>query len=247
MQPELEFAISLAHAAGEIMKSHIKIGMKWEMKDDNSPVTEADKLINSIVIERVKENYPSYSIVGEENSFYVDGSEFSWVCDPIDGTIPFSHGIPISMFSLALTQNGVPIVAVLYDPFSDRLFQSTTGNGSFLNGTQIHVSSQSQLKGATLEVCGSSQMPLVAGTGCRVTKMYCGTCPSSLLACGQYDGVLYPGKSCWDIAAIKLIVEEAGGKVTDLNGNEQRYDQPINGAVVSNGVLHDILVALTKR
>ena len=100
------FALQLAKQAGQLIKENFKLGMKKEWKQDNSPVTETDHRINQMVLDAVAENFPEHSVNAEEGSAPVEGSTTSWICDPIDGTIPFSHGVPTCVFSLALTHHG---------------------------------------------------------------------------------------------------------------------------------------------
>ena len=245
-----QFAVSLAKEAGEIMKKYFGLDTKTEWKADNSPLTEADTLINTMVIEKVKERFPDHSILGEEGSFKVEGSTFTWVCDPIDGTLPFSVGMPICTFSLALVDDGEVILGVIYDPFCDRLFTAEKGQGAFLNDKPIKVSSKDTLVQAHIN---NDSKELAEATlelrdlKAKITRLYCVTYPGVLVACGKFEAVMFGGPTTWDIAAQKIIVEEAGGKVTDQDGNEQRYDQPINGALVSNGLLHETLLEMIKK
>ena len=114
--------------------------MDKTIKKDGSPVTKTDLAINKLVIDRVKKYFPSHGVLGEEQSNYVEKADYVWVCDPVDGTIPFSRGMPTCMFSLGLTFKGKPILGVGYDPFIDRLIFAELGKGAFLNGKKIHVS-----------------------------------------------------------------------------------------------------------
>lgn len=255
MEQYLEFAIEIAKEAGKIMLDYFKIGMVHMEKEDTSPVTEADLAINSLLIKRVSELFPEHSVLGEEESNMIEGSEYVWVCDPIDGTIPFSLGLPISTFSLALVHNGEVVLGVVYDPFCDRLYYAEKGKGSYLNDKKIHVSDYSTLDKARIEyeMWNRSKydlQPLVNELK-KYNTMFVHFAsyvnPSVLVAAGEFSATIFPHTTVHDVAAVKIIVEEAGGKVTDLFGNEQRYDQPINGALVSNGVLHDQLVALAKK
>ncbi len=242
------FGVELAQEAGEIMRANFTLGMKREWKKDNTPLTISDTTINSLVIKSVKENYPTHGVLGEEES-YKENSEYTWVCDPIDGTIPFSHGIPISTFSLALTQNGVSIFGVIYDPFMDRLFAAEKGKGAFLNDNKITVSSNTEIKNSLVEVEGRS--PLInlfrnelVKKGAKVLTFASFAYAGMLVAAGELIAAVYPHINPWDAAAVKIVVEEAGGKCTDLNGNDQLYNEKINGLIASNGIVHEQLVEL---
>ncbi len=242
--------IGLAKQAGIIMRKNFAIGMKKEWKGDNTPVTVTDKAINKLVIQEIKKNFPEHSILGEEESF-LQKSEYVWVCDPIDGTIPFSHGYPIFMFSLALLKDGAPIAGVLYDPIVKRLFYAEKGRGAFLNDRKIRVSKRKNLKGAVLGVHSKKLFNLIKimryEHEAYPLSFHCTTYGGALVACGEFVAEIYGADKPWDSAAVKIIVEEAGGKVTDLDGNEQRYDQPIKGCVATNGLLHEKILRDIKR
>jgi fructose-1,6-bisphosphatase/inositol monophosphatase family enzyme len=254
MEEYLIFAKQLAERAGTIMLDHFKFGVEHETKADATPVTLADTQINTMVIDAVTAKYPEHSVMGEEESSDTSGTEYIWVCDPIDGTIPFTLGIPTSMFSLALVHNGVPMVGVLYDPYSKRMFEAVKGQGAFLNGEKIQVNTETPPQGYVALPAMQYGLTNTAGlvgdaiqSGIRALSLCCATYEAMLVAGGQIVASVFPGKTPWDIAAVKVIVEEAGGMVTDLHGNDQRYDQPINGAVVSNGVVHSQFVELVEK
>jgi fructose-1,6-bisphosphatase/inositol monophosphatase family enzyme len=250
-----KFAEDFAARAGQIMLDNFKLGMAKQWKSDNSLVTETDLKINSLLISEVKEKFPGHRIKAEEESSMEGGGEYVWVCDPVDGTIPFSHGIPISTFSLALTKNGESILGVILDPFQKRLFSAVKGEGAHMNGDKIRVSQISELGKTTGEYemfqtahydVNKLQERLV-GTGMMLMKLCSVAYPAALVAAGELGFVIFPHTTAHDGAAAKVIVEEAGGKVTDLFGEEQRYDQDIRGFIASNGVLHEELVSLCKE
>lgn len=250
-----KLALSLARQAGDIMRDNFELGMKKEWKEDKSPLTVTDLQINDLVIKEVKKHFPDHDILAEEASSLNGQSEYTWVCDPIDGTIMFSHGLPICTFSLALTKNGESILGVAYDPFSDRLFTAEKGQGAFLNNKKISVSTESKLD----RVAGEYEMfkmakydinkladHLTMVKEAKLMRLCSVVYPSCLVATGDLGFTIFSGNTAHDMAAVKVIVEEAGGKVTDLFGQEQRYDQPINGCLASNGALHQELLDLIK-
>lgn len=252
---ELEFAKTLAKDAGVIMKQYFGLSLAYEWKADQTPVTKADTEINSLVIQKIQEAFPGDGVYGEEES-YETSSNRLWVCDPVDGTMPFSHGLQISTFSLALVIDGNPIVGVIYDPFTDRLFHATKNGGAFCNNDAIHVSNQ-PLQNALIDVEGFPAKGSKAVTsyditicktievlGANTTHLWSAIIAFALVASGQYSASLFNVRNIHDVAAAKVIVEEAGGKVTDLFGHDQRYDQPTNGFIASNGIVHDDLVRL---
>lgn len=251
-----KFAIDLAKKAGKIMRAHFVLGMDKTIKKDGTPVTKADLAINKLVIDSVKKYFPTHGVLGEEQSNVISGCEYTWVCDPIDGTIPFSRGMPTCMFSLALTQNGRPILGVAYDPFLKRMFFAEEGKGAFLNGKHIKVSGQGKLKGSyvSYSVWKMTTYPMPELMNDLVFKNDVNVFPigsvvynGMLLAAGQLDGIVFAYNTGHDVAAIKIIVEEAGGKVTDFYGNDQRYDsEDIKGCLISNGAMHNQLLKIIK-
>ena len=255
MDEYLKFAKTVAQNAGQIMLEHFTIGVDSENKDDNTPITIADTKINDLVINQVSATYPTHGVLGEESSSAGTNSEYVWVCDPIDGTIPYTFGVPTSMFSLALVKNGAPIVAVLYEPHLNRMYEATKGGGAKLNGSKIHANNVSSFENNYVGIpaaqfgiidVGSTLSDFI-NNKLRVVSYLSTTYETMLVATGQILANIYHGTWPWDIAASKLIVEEAGGKVTDLNGNEQRYDRPINGAIISNGVVHEQFVNMLAK
>lgn len=258
LETYLNFAKGLAQEAGKIITENFVTGISKEWKGDNTPVTIADTTINSMVIDAVSKKFPSHAVHGEEGD-KAGSSEYQWVCDPVDGTTPYSHGVPITTFSLALTENGTPIVGVVYEPFTQRMFWATKNGGAYLNGAKMQVSKKTDLKNALMDIEGfpTSTKPVIQtdkdfvkllnNEGVHTTALWSTILPSVLVAAGQFTAVIFNVSKPEDGAAVKLIVEEAGGKVTDMYGNEQRYDQPIKGYVASNGLVHDRIIQLIKQ
>jgi myo-inositol-1(or 4)-monophosphatase len=258
MKPYVDFAKDLANQAGEIMLQHFQVGVANDIKEHegNTPVTIADKTINTLVIEAVKKAYPSHAVIGEEESYRQENAEYVWVCDPIDGTVPFVMGMPTNVFSLAMldSKDGQPVIAVVYDPYMKRTYWATKNGGAFLNGLPIHVNAVSDMSQAMIG--GSGKRSNVIRTpeyrGEVVDRCFRTIIVGSiiyeamLVASGQIAATVFPGAGCHDVASAKLIVDEAGGKVTDVFGHDQRYDQTVSGAVISNGLVHDELVELAN-
>ncbi len=256
-QEYLDFAKALALEAGEIMRKYFGADPDSRFKHDNSIVTIADEEINDLVIKRVKQAYPDHDIDGEEASDQ-NGSKYVWACDPIDGTAKFAAQLPVSVFSLALVVDGRPEVGVVYAPFNDHMYTAIIGQGAFMNGKPIKVNSKKLNDRAELNVdwWASNERDvikvvreIVYSEGTYATSIGSTTHASALVARGEFVASIFPGTKGKnvDIAAAKVIVEEAGGKVTDLFGNDQRYDQDINGSICSNGVVHDEIVKLMKE
>ena len=234
MEAYLEFAKSLAYESGKIMKKYFYEDNGMEFKSDKTPVTIADKMINKLVIEKVKEKYPSHGVDGEEEK-YLNDSEYLWVVDPIDGTSSYTRHIPVSVFSLALVVDGEPIVGVVYDPYLDEMYTAIKGQGAYLNGKNIHVNDKKYGDlGSTIDFCMWNGMKYDTykiideiRKNNQISMIGSVAHASMAIASGNISGELFPGTNhgnC-DIAASKLIVEEAGGKVTSFLGESQKYDK----------------------
>ncbi len=256
MEQYLEFAKEMAYEAGKIIAKYFKQDNGANYKYDQTIVTKADTEINRMLIERVKETFPTHSVDGEEEQF--GRSDYVWVCDPVDGTAMYARHIPVAVFSLALVIDGISVVGVIYDVFLDHLYYAVKGEGAYKNDSRIFVN---QIK--LNDVRSVSNMDMWKGAEYNLydsikelgEETYFVSLGSISRACicvanGDFNFAIFPGtkhKNC-DLAAAKLIVEEAGGKVTDLFGNEQRYDEDINGALISNGIVHEeVLKALEKH
>ena len=255
MEEYLEFAKDIAYQASKIMIKYFNQKNDASYKEDKTIVTIADTEINSYLIKRVKEKYPEHSVDGEEEQFGI--SNFVWVCDPIDGTAMYARHIPVAVFSLALVIDGVPNVGVVYDPFTDNLYTAIKGKGAYKNNEKISVNDYTLDDMKT--VCHYDLWPNAEYNISKVIqeleqRAYFISVGSIIRACmcvasGDFTLAIFPGtkhKNC-DIAAVKVIVEEAGGKVTDLFGNEQRYDKSIKGAIISNGKVHDEVLETIKN
>ncbi len=231
------------------MLKNFSLGMPKDWKADNTPLTITDTAINKLVIEEIEKKFPDHSIIGEEESALKD-SEYAWVCDPVDGTIPFSHGYAGFVFSLALTKNGKSIAGVVYDPVLKRMFYGEKDKGAVLNNEAIRVSNRAEINNSLINLDTDQRLlglrNLLIERGAYTTTFYGAVAPSALVACGEFVAEIFEYQNPWDAAAVKIIIEEAGGKVTDLFGNDQRYDQKINGFVASNGLVHEELLGLIK-
>lgn len=253
----LKFAKNLAKEAEKIALKHFSFETETTWKEDDTPLTKADTEINDLVIKRINETYPSHSIYGEEKSHNKESSKYIWVCDPIDGTQAFSCGLPIFVFSIALVDqsNGLPIFGLINDPVMKHMYWACKGGGAYRNSQKISVSTANTLKntylstGASGRAIGYSNLPLIktlSENKCAVMKYPSFIYGAIQVANGKYIGAVFFHKHGHDVAALKIITEEAGGKVTDLNGEERRYDQDGIGCIVSNKILHEELLECAK-
>lgn len=257
MEKYLEFAKSLAKEAEEIALKYFNTEVENTWKEDNTPLTKADTEINDLVIKRINETYPEHSIHGEEKSEIKNNSKYIWVCDPIDGTMPFSNCLPIFTFSIALVDqsNGLPIVGVVNDPIMKYMYWAFKNGGAYRNGKRISVSKSDTLFNTYLNtdasghLLGFSNLPLIKTLSekkCKVMKLLSFIYGGIQVSSGKFIGSVFYASFAHDVAALKIITEEAGGKVTDLNGNERRYDQDGIGCIISNGLLHHELLEIVQ-
>ena len=257
MKNYLEFAKKLAREAEEIALNFFSFETESIWKEDNTPLTKADTEINDLVIKRVNENFPEHSIYGEEKSELKENSKYIWVCDPIDGTMPFSNGLPIFTFSIALVDqsSGLPILGVVNDPILKNMYWAIKNGGAYRNGKQLFVSKNKSLESTYLIIEGSgkavgfsnlSLIKTLSEKKCKVMKFLSFIYGGIQVSNGKFMGGVFYNPYWHDIAALKIITEEAGGKVTDLNGEERRYDENGIGCIVSNGVLHDELLKIIQ-
>lgn len=254
MDKYINFARKLALAAGEIMTENF--GIEGKEKSDKSLLTVADLKINQLVIDEINKAFPDHSIKAEEGSSVVD-SDYLWVCDPIDGTRSFSFGVPVNVFSIALLKNGVVMLGVVYDPYLKRMYYAIQGKGAFMNDKRIIVSAKNCISEGCIDICYfnrakynlSGFVQFMSDKGIKVTNIglssiiYAGM----LVANGKLEVGIFPNTTAHDCSSIKIIVEEAGGKVTDIKGNDQKYDQDINGCIFSNGFVHAEVLGFIKE
>ena len=239
------------------MLEHFGMNVTFSLKEGKSVVTEADTTINDLALRELSKHFPGYSFIGEEGSNIVEGSTFSWLCDPIDGTYPFTLGLPLSVFSLVLLDDGQPVVAVVYDPYQKRMYTAKKGEGAFLSEKhKLEVSNENLgeqdvfvewWKGNSEVYNGADVSREFEKRGSCVTQLMSAIHEGMLVAAGKFAAQVFPGSCHWDKAAVKLIVEEAGGRVTDLKGNDMRYDEKSFGMIATNGKVHDEVVGMVEK
>lgn len=248
-------ATKLAYSAGQIIKDGLRLGIKREWKSDHTPVTVVDKQVNQLVIDTIHDKFPEHSILAEEGSDLTRSTEYLWVCDPIDGTFPFMHGIPVATFTLSLVHNGQPIFGLIYDPFMERMYVAQKGQVTTLNGQKIHTVSDKSIHNKSIGVVFwhdnidlfTHLLPKLTGAGGKILNLCSVAYMDALVATGEFAAVVYPGFSAHDSAAAKIIVEEAGGIFTSLTGEIDRYDQPVHGHIAAaNSAIYAQIEALLR-
>src|SRR3989344_7133750 len=194
---ELSISKVIALKAGDVMLKYFDIDQEVEDKEDGSPVTIADKLINDLAIEELAKSFPEDVVIGEERSTGDFGSGRLWYCDPIDGTIGYTWGSPTAMFSLALVIDGEPVVAVTYDPFLKRMYSAVKGQGSLMNEKKLSVSNFGLDKGVIAVTSGIYKIfarpPFIKALIEAKAKMACfsgAVYKSCLVARGRFAGYI---------------------------------------------------------
>ena len=236
----------IAREAGALLMDYFQQHVKIEYKGDADLVTVADRKSEILIRERIKGRWPSHDILGEEQGLVDTGSDYRWYVDPLDGTTNFAHGFPVFCVSLALEHKHRRIAGVVYAPTRDELFAAEQGSGAYLNQQRIQVSKIANLSESLVATGFPShkrhknpnihfyhQITLrthgVRRAGSAALDLCC-------VASGRFDAFWEFNLNPWDTAAGVLIVEEAGGKVTDFQGGPF----PINSreTLASNGLLH---------
>jgi myo-inositol-1(or 4)-monophosphatase len=251
MNEVISSAADIAREAGSLLMNYFHRRVSVEYKGEADLVTEADRQSEVLIRERIRALWPTHDILGEEQGLVDTGSEYRWYVDPLDGTTNFAHGFPVFCVSMALEHEGKRIAGIIYDPTRDELFTASQGKGAQLNGRQISVS-----KIANLAEC-------LVGTGFPSHKRHKnpniffyhqitlqthgvrrpGSAALDLcnVACGRFDGFWEFNLNPWDTAAGVLVVQEAGGKVTDFHGGSFQLNS--RETLASNGLVHDALLS----
>ena len=251
MHPDLSLAFALADLADSITVERFQAeDLVVETKPDLTPVTEADRAVEQALRKRIGEERPGHGIVGEEFGAGQPGTA-RWILDPIDGTKNYLRGIPVWATLIALERQGRVELGVVSAPALHRRWWAARGQGSFVDGRRIHVSRVADLGDAVLsyasltswEQHGMGEEFLTLARACWRTRGFGDFWSHMLVAEGAADLAVEPEVEVWDLAAPQVIVEEAGGRFTNLDG----VPTPAGGSVVSsNGLLHDRVLATLR-
>jgi histidinol-phosphatase len=251
MHADLTFALELADLADAITTERFQADdLAVETKPDLSPVTEADRAVEQALRKRIGEERPGHSVVGEEFGADQPGAA-RWILDPIDGTKNYVRGLPVWASLIALERDGRVDVGVVSAPALHRRWWAARGQGSFVNARRIHVSGIADLGDAVMsyasltswEQHGMGEEFLNLARACWRTRGFGDFWSHMLVAEGAADLAVEPEVEVWDLAAPQVIVEEAGGRFTNLDG----IPTPAGGSVVSsNGLLHDRVLATLR-
>ena len=248
--------MSAARAAGAIQIANVGQDLGISSKStDSDLVTRVDKECEALIRAAILTAFPTHAILGEEGGNVGDG-EFQWIVDPLDGTVNYAHGFPFFCVSIGLEETGERVVGVVFDPNRNELFHAVKGGGAFMNGAAISVSSIAELGGRAMLATGFPYDTAAAMDALEVFKHFLalglpvrrpGAAAIDLcyVACGRIDGFFEYKLQAWDCAAAILIIEEAGGCVSNFAGSPYNYaDKKI---VATNGHLHAQMLEVIGR
>ncbi len=247
----LQIAIDAATMAGAHLRKRFAEDWKVEWKGAVDPVTEVDRESERMIVDFLSSKSPEADILAEEEAHDLSGKELCWVVDPLDATVNYAHRIPVFCVSIGLEKNGVPIVGAVFDPMSIELYAATAESQATRNDQPIQVSEMPNLDRALMATgfpYDKRENPennldvfpkmLLACQGIR--RVGSAALDLCWTAAGRYDGYWELGLAPWDISAGRLIVERAGGKVTDFKGNpidsHTRYILATNGKIHEEGI-----------
>lgn len=255
----LQVARETAQEAGRLLLAEFDRPRVVEYKAEVDIVTAADRKSEEMIVERLHTFFPQHAIVGEEGGRREAQSEYCWYVDPLDGTTNFAHGYPVFAVSLGLARGDDLLVGVVYDPVRDEMFHAVQGEGACLNQRRIRVSSVPRLTESLVATGFPTRKrhkhPNIAYFH-RFTMLTHGVRRDGsaaldlcYVACGRYDGFWELNLNSWDTAAGVLVVREAGGAVTDFQGQSFRFDQ--EDILATNSRIHpemqQVLLAVTAE
>jgi len=245
------------HAGADQLKEYFDGTFEVRSKERlNDLVTEVDKKSETAIIDVIQEEYPDHFILSEEVGEISTDSNYKWIIDPIDGTVNFAHGIPICCVSIGVEKDGKLLMGAVFNPFMNELFFAEKGKGAFLNNKPLKVSANSNVKTACL-VTGFPYRWVEVGKdpikvferfirmGLPVRRLGSAAIDLCWVAAGRFDGFWEYNLNPWDIAAGYLIIEEAGGTVTNFNGDPYSvYDKQ---TLATNGKIHKEMIQVINE
>ncbi|MCZ2151110.1 MAG: inositol monophosphatase [Bryobacterales bacterium] len=251
----LESAVEIARESGTLLSHFLERHIGFELKGDYDLVTEADRASERLIVERLSSYFPTHGIVAEEGGGHESSSEYRWYVDPLDGTTNFAHGYPVFNVTLALERAGEMIVGVIFDPVRQEMFTAERGSGAWLNNRRIHVSKTGKLADSLVSTGFPSRKRhlnlnvhfyhQLAMCTHGVRRGGAAALDLAYVACGRLEGFWEFSLNPWDMAAGNLLVEEAGGCVTDMKGEPVSLRGPHIAA--DNGLIHAGMIELFRE
>jgi myo-inositol-1(or 4)-monophosphatase len=248
--PQVE---SIMRAAGDIILAHRFKPLQRVEKKGAGFVTVADTESEAYLIEHLSKLIPGIGFFAEENGHKQGSNDYCWVIDPLDGTTNFAYGLPHFCISVALTYKNKPLLGCVYQPLLNEFFWAIKGKGAWLNGKPIHVSQVRRIQESFLLFCipynkneGSKKLFDTVLTLSQQTYsmrlLGAAALDQSYVAAGRLDGMFFEQLSWWDVAAAALVIEEAGGRVSDYEGNQ--LTPHFTSFVAGNPYIHEKLVKM---
>ena len=246
--PYLETAVEIAREAGALLANYFERLVPFELKGEADLVTEADRNSEKLVVERLRSHFPSHNIVAEEGGGHESSSEYRWFVDPLDGTTNFAHSFPMFNITMGLERAGEMIAGVIFDPVRQEMFTAERGSGAWLNNRRIRVSNARRLSDSLASTGFPSRkrhhnvnihfyyQVAMASHGVRRTGS--AAIDLAYVSCGRLDFFWEFGLKPWDMAAGTLLVQEAGGRVSDMRGAVHSVTAS-DHLLAGNGHLHD--------
>lgn len=236
--------------AGTLIHKHFNGPFAVSHKEGvNNLVTEVDQASERLITDIIRSAYPDHGIIGEEYGAHDAEAVYKWIVDPIDGTVNYAHGIPLCCVSIGLMEGDTLIMGAVFNPMMNELFFAEKGKGATLNGLPVSVSAKSDFSTAFLVTGFPYHFPegkdpfsifeRLVTKGIPVRRLGSAALDLCWVACGRFDGFWEYNLNPWDVAAGYLIVEEAGGKVTDFRNNH--YDVWAKETLATNGLIHEPL------
>ncbi len=251
----IDAAVEAARSAGELLRGRLGAVDSVEFKGAVDIVTEMDKAAELLIVDAIRERFPEHGILAEEGSEVISTSPYRWIIDPLDGTTNYAHGFPIYCVSIGIEAGGVMVAGVVYAPELDELFTAERGKGAYLNGDRIRVSKTAKLdtsllatgfpydirtaKDTNLDHFGSFAVRTQA-----IRRAGAAAYDLCSVAAGRFDGFWEMKLRPWDVAAGLLIVEEAGGVVTDFSNGQVDLDR--GEVLATNGLIHPEMLAVLQ-
>ncbi|HLG98063.1 MAG TPA: inositol monophosphatase family protein [Bryobacteraceae bacterium] len=246
MPSYLEAAVEIAREAGALLSKFFERRIGFELKGEYDLVTEADRTSEQLVLDRLRAHFPTHSIVAEEGGRHSGSSDYCWYVDPLDGTTNFAHGFPMYNVTLALEHAGELIAGVIFDPEHNEMFSAERGSGAYLNNRRIRVSKVGRIEDALVATGFPSkkrhqdinvhfyyQLAMITH---GVRRAGAAALDLAYVASGRLDGFWEFGLNPWDMAAGVLLIEEAGGKCSDMRGEPAKLRGP--HLLADNGPIH---------
>jgi myo-inositol-1(or 4)-monophosphatase len=253
MMQYLETAADIAREAGALLANYYERHVPFELKGEFDLVTEADRASERLVVERLRTHFPAHTVVAEEGGGHQSASEYRWYVDPLDGTTNFAHGFPMFNVTLGLERAGEMIAGVVYDPVRQEMFTAERGAGAYLNNRRIRVSGTKHLSDSLASTGFPSRKRhhnvnihfyyqlAMASHGVRRTGS--AAIDLAYVACGRLDFFWEFGLKPWDMAAGTLLVQEAGGRTSDMRG-ALHHMTGSDHLLADNGILHEEVLAM---